>query len=643
MTLNKFTGMNGDGGIYYLDGFSVEKENGLTSLDENYRASEIVNYSTANYENLGNIMSMLYVYPLPGSTITASEGYTLMMNSSSKFFLYDLFSSGYRGEIGGVSVYGSYIFTQKPDMSILPSGNIIYSSGNHLGLMVRGLCKTGSSTTKIIDKAGRDFTTLGLSSSSPNNKVTNIKTGAQYTITSISTTTATNDTLNFSAGTANSENDEFIAYVNTKWDLMSGVTHPQFIGQPITVYWSRPIRKYGDEWFIANGNWIAKLASDESTIAQNFKQLPSGYQCETIEVNNSDILVSAIDNLGVSHIMMWDGFSDGWNTDVVVSRAPSSLKAYGTGWVYLADSAIYYTDGRNIQKLISFPDNRNLGIKGNPPANNGIAIIDDIMYFAVHNHNYNRGQNGVLVFNPKTGLSFFKTRLAGKAFNTVNCIYLKSNARIDGNYSTRNDIELGCDGSYCNLNDFTSSSLPTENKSFVYFVDFQEETQIKQIWLNLKKTSKVYSEYDGNQCKITVSAGNGNCGIIKWGQVSSIPTTTTINNRGGNIRPLEVGDEIEFVSGDVAGQRTFVTSITNGGTTSETATIDPPLSTTYSGSSNMRIWKVKKFETKVISETELSKPIVFNGNFLGSKMYLEVVVTGISNSFPVSIQDILLF
>ncbi len=29
MTLNKFTGMNGDGGIYYLDGFSVEKENGL--------------------------------------------------------------------------------------------------------------------------------------------------------------------------------------------------------------------------------------------------------------------------------------------------------------------------------------------------------------------------------------------------------------------------------------------------------------------------------------------------------------------------------------------------------------------------------------------------------------------------------------
>ena len=52
MTLNKFTGMNGDGGIYYLDGFSVEKENGLTSLDENYRASEIVNSSTANYEIL---------------------------------------------------------------------------------------------------------------------------------------------------------------------------------------------------------------------------------------------------------------------------------------------------------------------------------------------------------------------------------------------------------------------------------------------------------------------------------------------------------------------------------------------------------------------------------------------------------------
>ena len=174
-------------------------------------------------------------------------------------------------------------------------------------------------------------------------------------------------------------------------------------------------------------------------------------------------------------------------------------------------------------------------------------------------------------------------------------------------------------------------------------IDFQEETQIKQVWLNLKKTSKVYSEDDENQCKITVSAGNGNCGIIRLGQINSIPTTTTLINTLGNIYPLEVGDEIEFVDGDVAGQRTFVTSITNGGTTSETATIDPPLSTTSSGSSNIRIWKVKKFETKIISETELSKPIVFNGNFLGSKMYLEVTVTGISNSFPVSIQDILLF
>ena len=174
-------------------------------------------------------------------------------------------------------------------------------------------------------------------------------------------------------------------------------------------------------------------------------------------------------------------------------------------------------------------------------------------------------------------------------------------------------------------------------------IDFQEETQIKQIWLNLKKTSKVYSKYDENQCKITVSAGNGNFGIIKWGQVSSIPTTTTITNVLGNIYPLEVGDEIEFINGDVAGQRTFVVSVANGGTTSEVATIDPPLSTISNNTANIRVWKVRKFETKVISDTELSKPIVFNGNFLGSKMYLEVVVTGISNSFPVSIQDILLF
>ena len=174
-------------------------------------------------------------------------------------------------------------------------------------------------------------------------------------------------------------------------------------------------------------------------------------------------------------------------------------------------------------------------------------------------------------------------------------------------------------------------------------IDFQEETQIKQIWLNLKRTSKVYSREGQSRCQITVSAGNGNCGIIRLGQINSIPNTTTLINTLGNIYPLEVGDEIEFINGDVAGQRTFVVSVANGGTTSEVATIDPPLSTISNNTADIRVWKVKKFETKVISETELSKPIVFNGNFLGSKMYLEVVVTGISNSFPVSIQDILLF
>jgi hypothetical protein len=419
--------------------------------------------------------------------------------------------------------------------------------------------------------------------------------------------------------------------------------YPAFIGQPISTYWARPIRQYGDTWYIGNGNYLAKLGTDETSFEAKFKQLPSGYQCQAIEVNGSDILISAVANNGSSHILMWDGFSDGWNTDVLVSRAPSALKAYKLGWVYLADGVIYYTDGRSIEELVSFPDDKNLEQMANPISYNGIAIVGDTMYFAVSNNNLNRGQRGVLVFNPKTGLSFFKAKVQNKAFSDVYCIYNFPQTRIDSLYSTNNNIELGCWGSYNNLRIFASSSYSYDNKSFVYMIDLQEETQIKQIWLNLKRTSKVYSREGQNQCQITVSAGNGNCGIIRLGQINSIPTTTTINNTLGNIYPLEVGDEIEFVDGDVSGQRTFVTSITNGGTTSETATIDPPLSTTSSGSSNIRIWKVKKFETKIISETELSKPIVFNGNFLGSKMYLEVTVTGISNSFPVSIQDILLF
>jgi len=230
-TISKFSGMTDEGGTYYLDGFSVVNENGMTSLDENYTVSEVVNSSTSGYGDINSgITAMSYLYPLSGSNLSVATTFTLF-NSASAFFTQG-FSTGFNGKVGasGASSNG--------DLFNLPSGNVLWTQTRYMGLIVRGLVKTGSSTTTIIDTDGRNLTTLGLAGA----KVRNLITGIEYTVTSITTTTSTDDTLNFTAvgSNANSANDEFMAFVPQKWDLNNTVTLPTFKGQPSTSYFQRP-------------------------------------------------------------------------------------------------------------------------------------------------------------------------------------------------------------------------------------------------------------------------------------------------------------------------------------------------------------------------------------------------------------------
>lgn len=643
--ISKFTGMTDEGGMYYIDGFSIEKEQGLTSIDENYLPYELVNSGTANYSNLGTICAIQYVYPLPNSNIGASRAYRVLLNDSANLYAWDIFNELYHGKIGGTGTASSYTYCQKPDIFQLQSGNLIYTSAQHLSLVIRGLCKSSSTTSKIVSKSGQNFTTLGLSATAPNNKVTNLITGAEYTITSISTTDSTNDTLNFTASgsLANAENDEFMGIVLTKWDLNTGITIPTFQGQQATqIYWSRPIRQYGDQYMILNGNYIALLATDESTIDTTYKQLPVNYQAMSFEVNGSQILVSAYDVNGNSHLLLWDGHSNGWLEDKIVTTAPLSIDANGSGFIYLADGVIYYTDGVNIKKLIGFPDKVNLGSGANCPSHNSITTVNDTVYIAVNNNNLNRGFNGVLVFDLKTGLSQFKCKYNGKGFATPFCIYTNPNLSSTI-FGTSNDIEIGCGLSLNNLNEFQASSFSKDCKSFVYLLDFKQETQVRQVWLNLKRVS--YKHTAGRalkNCNISVNYGNDSQPLIKYGQ-TGVNTTTTATNPNGVSYPGVVGEEIEFMDGSCAGERTFITGITDAGTANEAWTLSPALSTSYNSSSNLRVWSVKNGETKNITLEDLNKPVVFNTNFIGSKMYLEIAVKGTTNPFAVSIQDILIF
>jgi hypothetical protein len=648
--ISKFSGMSGDGGTFYIDGFTIENENGIMSIDESYKITEVASTATTNFSNLGNVMAKIYVYSLTNSTLAATTAYTLMFDGT-RFYTADSGTSNiYEGEIGGQTATGIYKPSKKPDLFQLPSGNILFTSSRHLGLIVRGLAKTGSGTAKIIDTDGRDLSTLGLSTVAPNNKVVNLKTGVQYTITSITTTNETNDTLNFSTGTAVAENDEFMGFVYTKLDFnyvngISGdeVTIPNFAGQQSQEYWTRQINQYGNQYMISNGNYIALLANDEETFDATYKQLIVGFQLIAFNPNSVDnVLVSAVSNKGLGHLLLWDGSSDGWQQILNLDSAPNAVHNVGSGWSYLLDGVVYFTDGLNIQKLVSWAENSGKSAY-NTTNFNGITSYNGVYYFCVEGSmSGDRSTHGVLVFNPQIGLTFFKTKANGIAYKIPYCIDVKTEASLSAIYSTNCILEVAGQGFYNQVLFNTPSTDTKDYHSYLTLVDLGQETQINQIWLNIKRgTKSVLGNRDLKNATISVNYGNNYNPIMGYGK-ANITSTTAVANVNGDIYPGVVGQEIEFLTGNVAGQRTFIQSIENAGTITETWVISPALSTT-GNDCEYRAWGLKNAETKTITLNDISKPVVFNTNFIGDKLWLEIIVRGTANSFPVSINNIMIF
>jgi len=642
--------MSGDGGTFYIDGFTIENENGIMSIDESYKITEVASTATTNFSNLGNVMAKIYVYSLTNSTLAATTAYTLMFDGT-RFYTADSGTSNiYEGEIGGQTATGIYKPSKKPDLFQLPSGNILFTSSRHLGLIVRGLAKTGSGTAKIIDTDGRDLSTLGLSTVAPNNKVVNLKTGVQYTIISITTTNETNDTLNFSTGTAVAENDEFMGFVYTKLDFnyvngISGdeVTIPNFAGQQSQEYWTRQINQYGNQYMISNGNYIALLANDEETFDATYKQLIVGFQLIAFNPNSVDnVLVSAVSNKGLGHLLLWDGSSDGWQQILNLDSAPNAVHNVGSGWSYLLDGVVYFTDGLNIQKLVSWAENSGKSAY-NTTNFNGITSYNGVYYFCVEGSmSGDRSTHGVLVFNPQIGLTFFKTKANGIAYKIPYCIDVKTEASLSAIYSTNCILEVAGQGFYNQVLFNTPSTDTKDYHSYLTLVDLGQETQINQIWLNIKRgTKSVLGNRDLKNATISVNYGNNYNPIMGYGK-ANITSTTAVANVNGDIYPGVVGQEIEFLTGNVAGQRTFIQSIENAGTITETWVISPALSTT-GNDCEYRAWGLKNAETKTITLNDISKPVVFNTNFIGDKLWLEIIVRGTANSFPVSINNIMIF
>lgn len=634
--IDKFSG-SGEGMLYYNEGFIAGNENGNSLLSEGYYSGKVFDNTDTAYITLSNsIKAIQYL-----KTIKSLRDYSLMLNDGGGFLVNSIYTTYIKNAVGpSLGASSPYIYSNYPDLLELPSGNLIFSSTNHLGLVIRGYCLTGSSTTKIVDGSGRNFETLGLSNTGMNNKVWNLKTGEVFTITSISTTNSTNDTLNFSAGTTNTSNDEFVAVVWDKWALKTDIS-------PVPTYSSndkRQIKQYADYFYVLNNRYLARLDSDESTfynksvVGENKgKELPVGHTAQCFDVNTDKILVSSRKSNGENFLLLWDGYADGWNNILPISGDINDVRAYNSGWVFVLEGTLYYTDGYSLSKLSNYNDTLKLNVNNNNltiRSFNSIVVLKDSIYMASGDYNLNRVKTGVYVYDFNYGWSFVPITFKGRMYNTPTSIFYNYN---------NNGIDVGLSGGLSYIRSNRSNTSQYLNKSAIWMINLDEESQIFGVGLNISANITDYiNGFQANKkTKITVSIGDANKGLIY--------TYEGNINGTGNIRtslsydPVDVGDEIIIIDQDsrIRGERAFVQSkstLVEG----ISLIVSPYFSQNDDNIRSLQVLKLKKCDTKEISLGDLNREqMFFNPNpFFSNKLFVQITIQGITNSFPVSILGI---
>lgn len=638
LQIDKFSGA-GKNGILYCQGLYPETDNGKSVMGEGFVAGNKFNKLTTGFTNLGNIYGSLSL-----ATIDYEEDvYNIYVNNNVYQGIYAHQEIGDEVKDGLIFTSPTSDYCYKPDLIETQLGNILFPSEKYIGRGVR-FSATGGSTTTIIDTT-KNFVALGYTSG---DKVTNLKTGIIYTITSISTTTNTNDTLNFTASGTNTtgSTDECIAWEYDRFE--TNITKQAW--QIRQTQWVKQFKQYDDRIFFTNGNYIGSISADESTVTKDFKQLPVKHQAIAISVNNSKVLVSSNYN-GKGVLLLWDGSSDGWNNYVKFSVPISALIEYGSGWVFVSNGNVYYTDGYQVQNLYSLNQSKYLSSGINPASHNGMVIYEGMLYCCNVRDDYNLIDTGVYALNlNNVNDGFTLIKLWGIiTLNGVNATRVSGipySIFLNNRWSDYQTIEVGCADivNTINVGTYNGSNY---DKSLIMSIPLDDQYKISGVGLNITRVLKDYNTDTTNvdTRDIQVSIGDGNRGLIGVTQTLSLPPTTTFIVNGEFYLNNEIGDEIYIYDKEdlTYSERTFITNITAKGETSETWTISPALSGPHKGACNLKMIRVNLLEKKTINNNQLKDEILFfkvNNSLFTNKLFLEIVIYSNANSFPLNINEI---
>lgn len=616
-----FTGMD-NGVVYYLDSMSPHNVVGRNILTAGW--SNVLHLSEDTtlfgaYDGSNGLAILRH---------SASLGNHVISIGTNKIFDFSpLVVNQSLGLMHTISSAGSgtdaILASNYPDVFITTNNNIIYSSAHHLGIAIKFTATSATSTSLTVSGATMNAT-YGIDSDAGTNTIFNLTRKEIYT----NTTNNPTDTLNFTAaGTTPQAGDEFYVFIDNKFKFnVSEAYDMHFAEQNYPSNWIRQIKLIGSDYWILNGNYVASLNVDEATFSATAKQLPYNTQATCFDENNGMMLVGG-DKFGAGRLMLWDTFSDGWLSILNLEKSPSAIKAYKNGWLVIVGSVIYFTDGYQIQELTRCPDTLNYRSDLRVHYNGVDLVRNNILLNASGLGNTsNRAKTGVYIYDTSNGWSYTPYTIDSSGNNllygTAGALSLLTSGTTSRVYACGSGIS---DSSY-----FVNilGSAGNTNGSVILYYDLPTKIRVNKIELKLGK--QFYStSANVSDVTVTVNYGDGNKTLWDMLSVDNGSNSTTIVTNAGTTQPGEIGQEIRLLNGTCSGERSYIASINNAGTSSESWTISPELSGSPANNDQVVKMNLKKSETKTMTNDSLSSNLTYNvNNFYSDKLYIEVVFGG---------------
>ena len=619
--------------IYWLRGMLPVKVGGNSILTPAYYAhkqyddddisslstiSNITGMSEMYFESITEFGESPHLVLIEGDSITAQYIYMIprLQGIIGKDFgeIHQAeYNTGYNSSQGISGV-------KNADVIITKNNTLLYTNSTRLGLGYYRKA-TGGSATTLIDTA-TNFDTLGCGTSDWNKEIFDFQlgnSGEKFVITSITTTTNTNDTLNFTAGTGTpATDDEFMVFVDDKFDFAvnRNTRHQHFYGQRKPENWKRQIELFGDDYFIGNGNYLASLNVDESTFSATAKQLPEMTQFQCMKVNNDKILVGGEYRNNKGKLLLWDGWNDGWLSILDTVNIPISIVAYQSGWIVaFSDGSIYYTDGYILKSLTNILDTE-IEIGYTYPADNfnSMILFQDRLFIGVYaSASGCRQRNGIHIYDIKQDIwSYTPIKTKYDYNNEVGAV--QSLYSISFQSGANHDWQIYYGFVDC-VGYITQGASPNEEVWLKIQLPYAQK--ISQIGLNLGykywKTDSIFDK--DHTTDVNVSIGDGRKPVSGYIQVKDTSTVSKLIPSSSSYRGyVEKDNEIEIIGNyhENAGEYTFVTSVDDSGEATEAWNISPSFTTAPNDTRLCVLYNVKKCNTVEIDLGDIDKEILFN-------------------------------